>query len=93
MFLRMEDVAPTNNAAEQALRPAVLWRKGCFGTRSLAGKRFVERMLSVVMTVASKGATYLRSSPPPCRPRGLVIRAGFGFVRGLSALKEFVKAA
>jgi transposase len=49
-FVRVDDVEPTNNAAEQALRPAVLWRKGCFGTRSAVGSRFVERMLSVVMT-------------------------------------------
>jgi transposase len=46
-FALVEDVAPTNNAAEQALRPAVLWRKGSFGTHSDGGSRFVERMLTV----------------------------------------------
>lgn len=46
-FARVEGVAPTNNAAEQALRPAVLWRKGSFGTHSPDGSRFVERMLTV----------------------------------------------
>jgi transposase len=46
-FLTVPGVAPTNNAAEQALRPAVLWRKGSFGTHSAAGSRFVERMLTV----------------------------------------------
>ena len=35
---------------ERALRPAVLWRKGSFGTRSDAGSRFVERILSVWAT-------------------------------------------
>jgi hypothetical protein len=30
-LVREERVEPRNNAAEQALRPAVLWRKGCFG--------------------------------------------------------------
>jgi transposase len=49
-FLRVEGVAPTNNAAERALRPAVLWRKGCFGTQSEEGSRFVERMLTVSAT-------------------------------------------
>jgi transposase len=49
-FSRVEGVEPTNNAAERALRPAVLWRKGCFGSRSEAGCRFVERMLSVRAT-------------------------------------------
>lgn len=49
-FSRVEGVEPTNNAAERALRHAVLWRKGCFGSRSEAGCRFVERMLSVRAT-------------------------------------------
>lgn len=52
VFATTEGVEPTNNAAERALRPAVLWRKGCFGTRSEAGSRFVERMLSVSATCA-----------------------------------------
>ena len=49
-FSRVEGVEPTNNGAERALRHAVLWRKGCFGSRSEAGCRFVERMLSVHAT-------------------------------------------
>jgi transposase len=49
-FLEVEGLEPTNNAAERALRPAVLWRKGCYGTQSEAGSRFVERMLSVSAT-------------------------------------------
>ncbi len=49
-FLDREGIEPTNNAAERALRPAVLWRKGCFGTQSEAGSRFVERMLTVSTT-------------------------------------------
>jgi transposase len=46
-FVTVPGVEPTNNAAEQALRPAVLWRKGSFGTHSSAGSRFVERLLTV----------------------------------------------
>lgn len=49
-FSRVTGVEPTNNVAERALRPAVLWRKGCFGTKSARGSRFVERMLSVRAT-------------------------------------------
>lgn len=49
-FVREDQVEPTNNAAEQALRPAVLWRKGCFGAQSAAGNCFVERILSVRAT-------------------------------------------
>jgi transposase len=49
-FLFVEGVEPTNNAAERALRPAVLWRKGCFGSRSQAGLRFTEAILTVTAT-------------------------------------------
>lgn len=49
-FIYTEGVEPTNNSAERALRPAVLWRKGCFGTQSDAGNRFVERLLTVRAT-------------------------------------------
>jgi transposase len=49
-FARYAGVEPTNNAAEQALRPAVLWRKGSFGTHSPAGSRFAERLLTVSAT-------------------------------------------
>jgi transposase len=49
-FVVVAGVEPTNNAAERALRPAVLWRKGCYGTDSEAGSRFVERILTVTTT-------------------------------------------
>jgi hypothetical protein len=35
-FVR-EGVEPMNNAAERAMRPGVLWRKGSFGTQSAGG--------------------------------------------------------
>jgi transposase len=44
----VEDVEPTNNAAERALRQAVCWRKTRFGTDSESGSRFVERILTTV---------------------------------------------
>jgi transposase len=50
-FTRVEGVEPTNNAAERAIRPAVLWRKRSFGTHSERGSRFAERMLSTFMTL------------------------------------------
>lgn len=49
-FAYIEGVEPTNNAAERALRPAVLWRKGCFGAVSPSGNEFVERILTVIAT-------------------------------------------
>lgn len=50
-FVNTEGVEPTNNAAERILRHGVLWRKGSFGTDSPNGSRFVERILTVVMTL------------------------------------------
>ena len=50
-FVRIEGVEPTNNAAERALRPAVLWRRRSFGCHSEAGCRFAARMLTVVQTL------------------------------------------
>ena len=49
-FTRVEGVEPTNNAAERALRHAVIWRRISGGADSEAGSRFVERMLSAVAT-------------------------------------------
>ena len=49
-FLMHENVEPTNNASERALRHAVIWRKLSFGTQSTSGSRFVETMLSVIET-------------------------------------------
>ena len=54
-FARVDGVEPTNNAAERALRHAVLWRKGSFGSRSEEGCRFVERLLSIRATCAQQG--------------------------------------
>jgi transposase len=50
-FVRHTGVEPTNNAAERAIRPGVLWRKGSFGTHSPQGSRFVEAMMTVVATL------------------------------------------
>lgn len=49
-FVHEDGVAPTNNAAERALRTAVQWRKIMFGTRSEQGERAVERLLTIVRT-------------------------------------------
>jgi transposase len=75
-FARVEGVEPTNNGAERALCPAVLWRKGSFGSDSEAGSRFAERLLTVVASCRQQGRprlaflvaaveAALRGSPPP----------------------------
>jgi hypothetical protein len=50
---------PINNGAERALRPAVLWRKGSFGSDSEAGSRFAERLLTVVASGRQQGRPLL----------------------------------
>ena len=50
-FARVEGIEPTNNRAETAIRPAVLWRKGSYGTHSEDGSRFVERIMTVNATL------------------------------------------
>jgi transposase len=58
-FVFQEGVEPTNNRAERALRPAVLWRKRSFGCHSEEGCRFVERLLTVVQTLRLQGRDVL----------------------------------
>ena len=58
-FLRVRGIEPTNNAAERALRHAVLWRKSSGGTASEWGSRFVERVLSVAATCRQQGRNVL----------------------------------
>jgi transposase len=54
-FARVAGVPPTNNAAERAVRHAVIWRRISGGTDSARGSRFVERMLTVVATCRQQG--------------------------------------
>ncbi len=58
-FLHEPNVEPTNNTAERALRPAVIWRKICYGVQSERGLRFVERIFSVIETCRQRGESAL----------------------------------
>ena len=58
-FVHVEGVEPTNNAGERRVRHGVMWRKTSFGTDSPNGSRFVERILTVVMTLRSQGRNVL----------------------------------
>lgn len=49
-FTNTQGIEPTNNAAERALRPAVIYRKLSFGTQSASGSRFLERILTISET-------------------------------------------
>ena len=58
-FARVKGIEPTNNAAERALRHAVIWRRVSGGTDSERDSRFVERMLTVVATCRQQGRDVL----------------------------------
>lgn len=51
LFVDVEGVEPTNNAAERAIRPAVIWRRTSFGSQTKAGSTFVSRMLTVITSL------------------------------------------
>jgi len=65
--VRVEGVEPTNNAAERALRHAVLWRKASYGTDSEAGSRFVENILTIVATCRQQGRSVLEYLTACCQ--------------------------
>jgi len=76
VYLYEEGVEPTNNLAEQDVRRGVIWRKISNGTQSEAGERFVERILTVGMTLKKQSKSvldflvesfqsYIRAGPMP----------------------------
>jgi len=67
-FVSTEGIEPTNNAAERALRPAVLWRKNSFGSHSEAGSLFVSRMLTVATSLRAQNCSVLEYLEPIRKP-------------------------
>ena len=65
-FVRHEGVEPTNNAAERAIRPGVLWRPGSVGTQSVEGSRVVAAMMTVVATLKQQHRDVLDSVTAAC---------------------------
>ena len=55
LFTKYPEVEYTNNAAERSLRHIVLWRKTSYGTQSDEGSRFMERAVSIWMTLKKQG--------------------------------------
>ncbi len=74
-FARVEGAEPTNNVSERALRPAVLWRKGSFGSDNEAGSRFAERLLTVAASCRQQGRSLL----------SFLVAAGEAALRGAAA--------
>jgi transposase len=51
VFVDHRGVEPTNNRAEQDLRPFVQWRKTSYGSQSDRGERYAERIMTVTSTL------------------------------------------
>ena len=66
-FVTHPGIEPTNNAAEQALRPAVIWRRLSFATQFTAGSQFVARMLTVISTLKLQERDVLEFLTQACR--------------------------
>ena len=62
-FVKNSSVDGTNNAAERALRPAVIARKIMGGTRSEKGSHDYEILLSVIQTLQKNGKNLLEHGP------------------------------
>jgi transposase len=60
-FLHRPEVEPTNNAAERALRPAVVMRKITGGSRSQRGARAWSILASVMRTAQQQGRDVLET--------------------------------
>lgn len=60
LFLDVEGVEPTNNAAEQGLRSGVIWRRTTQGTRTEAGSAFVQRIMTAHANCKRQGRSVLR---------------------------------
>ena len=58
-FVYTPGVEPTNNLAERALRPAVIWQRISFGSQSKSGSEFVARMLTVTASLKAQDRNIL----------------------------------
>ena len=62
VWLKNPAVEATNNAAERALRGAVVTRKTSFGSRSKRGAQSFARLLSIIMTWERQGKDFLSAA-------------------------------
>ena len=71
-FVMNPDVEPTNNRAERALRPSVIYRKISGGSRSEKGAGIYTRIYSVYYTSKLRGKNFIEDTPSiikrSCKP-------------------------
>lgn len=58
-FLESPDIPPTNNLAEQSIRPAVISRKISYGSQSQGGREFTERIMTVAASCRKQSRSVL----------------------------------
>lgn len=68
-FVEIEGVEPTNNDAERAIRPGVLWRRCSYGSQSAAGSLFVGRMMTVVTSLRKQQRNVFDYLTEACRAK------------------------
>ena len=64
-FISNPEIEPTNNRAEQDVRPAVIDRKVSQGTRGQQGREYKERLWTILTTCARRGVSafhYIRDA-------------------------------
>lgn len=66
-FVEYPGLPLTNNEAERAIRPYVIWRKTSFATQSARGDQFRAYILTVVETCKRQGLSALRILQDTCR--------------------------
>lgn len=91
-FVRVDGVEPTNNSGERAVRHGVIYRKLSGGTRSKAGSRFVERILTAHATLRLQGRPILQFLRAACDAR-LLGSAPPSLLPGLSSQLSLVRLA
>ena len=74
-FVYVTRIEPTNNAAEQALRSAVIWWRTNFGSQSKASSQFVARIFTVVTSLKAQQRNPLDYLTQACRAKRLGIAA------------------
>lgn len=57
-FVDHLEIEPTNNVSERNLRPFVIWRKKSFGSQSIRGNHFIERVLTVAMSCKQQSRNF-----------------------------------
>jgi transposase len=66
-FARCSGVEPTNNHAERALRPFVLWRKTSYGSQSERGRLFAQRIMTVAHSMRLQNRSIFRFLVEACQ--------------------------